>query len=39
MMKKKIIKVTEQQLKETEGKAFEYLDIEDDTTTDNGNSE
>lgn len=39
MMKKKIIKVTEQQLKETEGKAFEYLDIEDDTTPNNGNSE
>lgn len=38
-MKKRIIKITERQLKETEGKAFEYLNIDNDTTPHNGNSE
>lgn len=36
---KKIIKVTKKQLKETEGNAFKYLDIDNDTPSSNGNSE
>lgn len=35
---KRIIKITESQLRETEGKAFEYLDTTDATTPDNGQS-
>ena len=38
MKMKRIIKITESQLRETEGKAFEYLDITDDTTPNNGQS-
>lgn len=35
---KRIIKITESQLKETEGEAFKYLDTTDDTTPYNGQS-
>lgn len=36
---KKIIKVTENQLKETEGDAFKYLDTDNDVPSSNGSSE
>ena len=35
---KRIIKITESQLRETEGEAFKYLDTTDDTTPYNGQS-
>lgn len=38
MKMKRIIKITESQLKETEGEAFKYLDTTDDTTPYNGQS-
>lgn len=38
MKMKRIIKITESQLRETEGEAFKYLDTTDDTTPYNGQS-
>ncbi len=38
-MNSKIIKLTKNQLKETEGTAFKYLDIDNDTPNDVGNSQ
>ena len=38
-MSKRIIKVTKEQLKETEGEAFKYLDANNDTPSSNGSSE
>lgn len=38
MKMKRIFKVTESQLRETEGEAFKYLDVTDDTTPYNGQS-
>lgn len=37
-MKRRIIKITESQLRETEGEAFKYLDTSDDTNPYNGQS-
>lgn len=38
MKMKRVIKITESQLRETEGEAFKYLDTTDDTTPYNGQS-